>query len=99
MCPDTTICVPMLLYILLLYVSSYYNCICVLIILYLCSHTTVYVSSYYYIGVRPHTTSCVILLCVCPNTTICAGGGSDGEFPLEEDGTESIRAFGAGKGS
>jgi hypothetical protein len=61
-------------------VSSYY-CICVLIILYMRPHTTIYVSSYYCICVLillymcPHTTMCVsfvlMLLCMCPYTTIC----------------------------
>ena len=42
MCPHTTICV-----LMLLFVSSYYY-ICVLIRLHMCPHTTIYVSSYYY---------------------------------------------------
>ena len=47
--------------------------ICVLTLLYMCPHTAVHVSSYYYISV-------LILLCVlilrytCPHTTISIGG-------------------------
>jgi hypothetical protein len=60
------------------------SCVCVLILLYMCPHTTIYVSSHYYICVLillymcpqyyymcPHTTICVlILLYMCPHTTI-----------------------------
>jgi hypothetical protein len=51
-------------------VFSYY-CVCVLILLYVCPHTTVHVSSYSYMC--PHPTTCVrILLYMCPHTnTIC----------------------------
>ena len=57
-CPHTAILVP-----------SYYY-ICVLILLYLCPHTTTCVSSYCYIC--PHTTVCVLqLLYMCPHTIIC----------------------------
>ena len=48
------------------------------ILLYMCPHTPIYVSSYFYICVLillymcPHTTICVlILLCMCPHTTMC----------------------------
>jgi hypothetical protein len=70
MCPHTTKCV-----LILLYVSSYYY-ICVLILLHMCPHRLqgqrvreLYVSSYYYMC--PHTTTiCVlILLHMCPHTT------------------------------
>jgi len=57
-----------------IYVSSYY--ICVLILLYMCSKPTIYVSSYHYM--RPHTTICVLILLdvssycyMCPHTAIC----------------------------
>jgi hypothetical protein len=42
-----------------IYVSSY-DCICVLILLYMCPRTTMHVSSYYYMC--PHTTICVLIL-------------------------------------
>ncbi len=64
-CPHTTICVLMLLYVCprtTVYVSSYYY-ICVPIPLYMCPHTTIYVSSCYYM--------CVLeLLSMCPHTTV-----------------------------
>jgi L-asparagine transporter-like permease len=50
-----------------IYVSSYYCmcililCLCVLVLLYMCPHTTVYVSSYFCICV-------LILLYLCPHT-------------------------------
>jgi hypothetical protein len=56
---------------------------CVLILLYMCLHTAIYVSSYYYVChttmyvssyyyMCPHTTICVLILqCMCPHTTIC----------------------------
>jgi hypothetical protein len=77
MCPHTTICV-----LILLYVSSYCCYICVLNY-YMCPHTAaIYVSSYYYMC--PHTaaiyvssyyyinlTMCaLILLYICPDNTI-----------------------------
>ena len=76
MCPHTTT----------IYVSSYYIYVliplCVLILLYLCLHTTVYVSSSYFMC--PHTTisvssyycicvlklPCVLILQMCPHTNI-----------------------------
>jgi hypothetical protein len=59
MCPRFTICV-----LILQYVSSYHY-VCVLILLNMCPHTTVYLSSiqYYY--------ACVlILLCMCPRAAM-----------------------------
>jgi hypothetical protein len=51
-----------------IYVSALYY-ICVLILLYMCPHYTIYVSSYYCMCL--HTTRCVrIILYMCPNTTI-----------------------------
>ncbi len=62
-----------------------YDCICVLMLLYMCPHATIYVSSYYYVCVLillymcPHTIMCVssycyicvlILLYVCPHSAI-----------------------------
>jgi hypothetical protein len=47
-----------------MYVSSYYYYMSLLV--YVCPHITVRVSSYYYMC--PHTAICVlILLCVCPH--------------------------------
>jgi hypothetical protein len=56
---------------------------CVLILLYMCPHTTIYVSSYNYMCPHaticvssydcmcPHTTVCVLNYCMCPDTIIC----------------------------
>ncbi len=55
MCPQTTICVLILLY------RGHHTTTCVLILLYMCPYTAIYVSSYYYMC--PHTT-------FCPHTTI-----------------------------
>jgi hypothetical protein len=84
-CPRTTVYVSSYYYIrphtsvcfhTTIYVSSYYyicvlillymcphTTVCVLILLYMCPHTIIYVSSYYYICV-------LILLYMCPRTTI-----------------------------
>jgi hypothetical protein len=50
MCPHTTTCVLILLY------GSLYHYICFLILLYMCPHTTIYVSAFYYVCV------CVLML-------------------------------------
>ncbi len=47
-------------------ITSYYY-ICVLILLYVCPHPTIYVSSYY-CTCPPNTTSVLILLYMCPHT-------------------------------
>jgi hypothetical protein len=76
-CPHPTICVFSSYNMCphTIYVSSY--CTCVLILLYMCPHTTKCMSSYYYMC--PHTAMCVssyyytcvlILLYTCPHTTI-----------------------------
>ncbi len=54
--------------IYLLYVSSY-CCRCVLILLYMCPHTAIHVSSYCYMC--PYCYTCIlILLCMCPHTAV-----------------------------
>ena len=83
MCPHTTIYVPSYIY-MSSYLSSYklltlqlqeHICVLmyiyVLILLYICPHTTICVSSCVLIYMCPHSTSCVlILLYMCPHTTI-----------------------------
>jgi hypothetical protein len=79
MCPQTTVCLPLicvlrLLYACLLYVSSDYcmpasyvcppTTVCVRILLHMCPQTTTYVSSYYY-------TCVLILLYVSSDYYIC----------------------------
>jgi hypothetical protein len=68
MCPHTTICVLILLYLSSCYCMCPHTTICVLILLYVfvlillyvCSHTTISMFSYYYMC--PHATTCVHIL-------------------------------------
>ena len=70
-CAALTCPSPARLFFFTLCVSSYYDCyIYVLMLLYMCPHTPVYVSSCYYIGV-------VLLLYMCPYTAIHVSSSYD----------------------
>ena len=80
--------------LILLYVSSYYH-ICVLILIYVCPHTTIHVSSYYY-------TCVLILLYMCPHTTMSSyyyiemwrkREGSCGSRPLRAYSSRPLRGY------